>query len=82
MHRLDNLLPIGEAAKLKGVSVDTWRRWEKGGKIQAYRTEGRHRRYKVSELLKIEDPRVSTRDKKDDLQRQISVLEKYCQSRG
>ncbi len=36
MHRLDDLFAIGEAAKLKGVSVDTLRRWEKRGKIKAY----------------------------------------------
>ena len=91
MHRLDDLLQIGDAAKLKGVSIDTLRRWEKSGKIQAVRTEGGHRRYKVADLLKIDSPdtrytvvygRVSTREKKDDLQRQIGVLEAYCQSQG
>lgn len=91
MQRLDDLLQIGEAAKLKGVSIDTLRRWEKSGKIQSVRTEGGHRRYRVADLLKIDSPdsrhtvvygRVSTRDKKDDLQRQIAVLEVYCESQG
>ncbi|MBO3459269.1 IS607 family transposase [Aetokthonos hydrillicola Thurmond2011] len=91
MHRLDDLLQIGDAAKLKGVSIDTLRRWEKAGKIQAIRTEGGHRRYKVADLLKIDNPnlrytviygRVSTLDKKEDLVRQIGVLELYCQQQG
>lgn len=91
MHRLEDLLQIGDAAKLKGVSVDTLRRWEKSGKIAAIKTEGGHRRYRVAELLKVDNPtlrhtviygRVSTPDKKDDLTRQIGVLELYCQERG
>lgn len=91
MQRLDDLLQIGDAAKLRGVSIDTLRRWEKANKITAVRTEGGHRRYRVADLLKIDKPelrhtviygRVSTRDKKDDLARQIGVLELYCQERG
>lgn len=31
MHRLDDLVTIGEASKLKGVSIDTLRRWEREG---------------------------------------------------
>lgn len=89
MHRLDDLLQIGDAAKLRGVGIDTLRRWEKSGKIQAVRTEGGHRRYRVSDLLKVDNPslrhtvvygRVSTPEKKEDLARQIGVLELYCQS--
>lgn len=91
MQRLDDLLQIGDAAKLRGVSIDTLRRWEKANKIAAVRTEGGHRRYRVADLLKIDKPdlrhtviygRVSTRDKKDDLARQIGVLELYCTERG
>ncbi len=91
MQRLNDLLQIGDAAKLRGVSIDTLRRWEKAGKIMAVRTEGGHRRYRVADLLKVDKPnlrhtviygRVSTRDKKDDLARQIGVLELYCQDRN
>lgn len=91
MHRLEDSIQIGEAAKLRGVSIDTLRRWEKSGKIQAIRTEGGHRRYRVAELLKVDNPhfrytviyaRVSTPDKKEDLSRQIGVLELYCQQHG
>ncbi|MBR8830606.1 MAG: hypothetical protein N5P05_003863 [Chroococcopsis gigantea SAG 12.99] len=91
MHRLEDLLQIGDAAKLRGVSIDTLRRWEKSGKIQTVRTEGGHRRYRVADLLKVDNPdlrytviygRVSTPDKKDDLSRQIGVLELYCRQQG
>ena len=91
MHRLEDSIQIGEAAKLRGVSIDTLRRWEKSGKIQAVRTEGGHRRYRVADLLKVDNPhfrytviygRVSTPDKKEDLSRQIGVLKLYCQQYG
>ena len=91
MPRLEDLLQIGDAAKLRGVSIDTLRRWEKAGKIQAVRTEGGHRRYRVADLLKVDNStlrhtivygRVSTPDKKEDLARQIGVLELYCQQQN
>lgn len=43
-------LAIGEAAKILGVSVDTLRRWEKKGKIRAYRTPSNRRMYYREEL--------------------------------
>jgi excisionase family DNA binding protein len=92
MHRLDDLINIGEAAKIRGVSIDTLRRWEKKGKISSVdRTEGGHRRFRVADLLKIDNPnlrytvcygRVSSREKKDDLTRQMAVLEAYCPNLG
>jgi putative resolvase len=89
--RLEDLLQIGDAAKLRGVSITTLRRWEDTGKIKAIRTEGGHRRYLVADLLKVDNPslrytviygRVSTPDKKEDLTRQLGVLRLYCESRG
>ncbi|MDB9318813.1 MULTISPECIES: MerR family transcriptional regulator, partial [Cyanophyceae] len=38
-------LSISEAAKLKGVSVSTLRRWETEGKLIPERTASGHRRY-------------------------------------
>jgi DNA-binding transcriptional MerR regulator len=38
-------LSISEAAKLKGVSVSTLRRWESEGKLIPERTPSGHRRY-------------------------------------
>jgi len=91
MHRLEYLVQIGEAAKIRGVSIDTLRRWERTGKLKSEKTEGGHRRYRIAELLKVDNPslrhtiiygRVSTPDKKEDLARQIGVLELYCQQQG
>lgn len=44
------LIPIGEAARLLGVHVDTLRRWESGGAIAAVRTPGGQRRFRRSDV--------------------------------
>jgi excisionase family DNA binding protein len=44
------LIPIGEAAKILGVSVNTMRRWDRLGKLVALRTLDGHRRYRRAEL--------------------------------
>ena len=80
-------LSISEAAYLLGVSTDTLRRWEKEGKITSTRTEGGHRRYDLTDILKDKEDegltilyaRVSTRPQIKDLDRQIAVLETYAQ---
>ena len=91
---MDRLITIGELADLKAVSVDTIRRWEKDGKIESIRTEGGHRRYKLSDFRveasgrTIAYARVSSHDtsassvqrQKADLDRQDTVLSAYCQS--
>ncbi len=41
-------LSLGEAAKLKGVSISTLRRWEAEGKLVPERTASGHRRYEMS----------------------------------
>ncbi len=38
-------LTIGEAARILGVSVETLRRWDADGKIDAVRTPGGQRRF-------------------------------------
>ena len=48
-----DLLPIGEAARLLGVSVGTVRRWEREGKITAQRTLGGQRRFVRDDIDKI-----------------------------
>lgn len=45
-----DLLPIGEAAILLGVSVDTMRRYDKLGKLTAIRTLGGQRRFRRSDI--------------------------------
>lgn len=85
---------IKEASDYLNVHPNTLRRWEKEGKIKVERTEGGHRRYDIDSLnpyskySKEENKktliyaRVSTSNRKDDLERQIQVLELYCASHG
>ncbi len=47
----DNLVKIGQASKILGVSIDTLRRWEDQGKIQTIKTPGGTRLYSVDYLL-------------------------------
>ena len=83
-------LSISEAAYLLGVSTDTLRRWEKEDKITSSRTEGGHRRYDLTDILKDKEDagltilyaRVSTRQQLKDLDRQIAVLETYAAIKG
>lgn len=85
---------IGDISKELGVSIDTLRRWEREGKIKSERTHGGHRRYDLETILAytnrnkpknritIAYARVSTPNKKDDLERQKKVLELFCVSNG
>ncbi|MFH1958952.1 MAG: helix-turn-helix domain-containing protein [Patescibacteria group bacterium] len=46
-----NLIKIGEAAELLGVSIDTLRRWDKAGKFLSVRTGSKgHRFYRFSDI--------------------------------
>lgn len=44
------LVSIGEAASILGVSIDTLRRWDRSGKLKSLKLEGGHRRYYRSQL--------------------------------
>lgn len=85
---------IGQAAKELGVSQETLRRWEAAGKIEVERTPNGHRRYDLSKLhgLVPRSPtasrptlayaRVSSHDQKEDLVRQVALLETFCAANG
>lgn len=86
---------ISRAAKILGVSTVTLRRWEAVGKITSERTATGHRRYDLSMLhggKKFPDAvvtqktmgyaRVSSHDQRDDLSRQVQMLEMFCVARG
>jgi predicted site-specific integrase-resolvase len=86
---------IQRAAKELGVSTDTLRRWDAAGKLIAERTPTGHRRYDLDAILgvkkysqhPVERPticyaRVSTNGQKDDLLRQVHILETFCAAKG
>jgi molybdopterin-binding protein len=50
---LTEALPIGEAAKALGVSIDTVRRWERAGKITTVRDHANHRMVPQSEVRRL-----------------------------
>lgn len=58
---VEEMLSIGEAADLIGVSVDTLRRWSKKGRVLTYRSPGGHRYYKRKDLINLFDTKY-TRD--------------------
>lgn len=92
---MERWVEIGEAAKVLGVSITTLRRWEAEGRLIPNRTPGGHRRYDLAKLRPetfraeagairrtLAYARVSSRDQKDDLERQKQVLELYCARQG
>ena len=92
---MSTLVPIGVAAREMGVHPDTLRRWEHEGRIEpAERTPGGRRRYDLSKLrhlaphkapssrATIAYARVSTSAQKDDLTRQVALLESFCAAQG
>ncbi len=95
MH-MSSLVSIGIAASEMGVHPDTLRRWERQGKIEPVeRTPGGRRRYDLAQLrhlaprnaspssrTTIAYARVSTAGQKDDLMRQVALLESYCAAQG
>ena len=79
----DKLLTPKEASNILGVSDSSLRYWVKQGRLTEIKTQGGHRRYKLSEICpgadnftereksKICYCRVSTRSQKEDLDKQI-----------
>lgn len=93
--QMNRLISINEASKLLGVSISTLRRWDKKGALVAERTPSGHRKYDISKInpnllhgvesinrKTVAYARVSSHDQKDDLERQIQVLELYCAKQG
>ena len=83
--------------KLLGVTIQTMRNWDKKGLLKPDElTKGGERRYKLETLKHINKnivfnkddlktiayARVSSHDQKDDLIRQVQVLEMYCAKNG
>lgn len=94
---MNKLIAIGQASKLLGVTIQTLRNWDKQGLLKPDEiTKGGSRRYKLESLKNINKnikfntdnlktiayARVSSHDQKDDLIRQVQVLEHYCAKAG
>lgn len=47
------LLPIGQVARIFGVTVETVRRWNREGRIQSERTPGGQRRFTRAEVERV-----------------------------
>jgi excisionase family DNA binding protein len=47
------LLSISKAADVLGVHISTLRRWEAEGKLEAVKTYGNHRRYRLIDIQKF-----------------------------
>ena len=89
-------LSIGETAKILGVSVKTVRRWADSGKLKNIRSPSGHRRFNLHDIQELNNgssiiienritinyARVSSHDQKEDLVRQIKVLENYSSNHG
>ncbi len=89
------LVSIKEAARELGVWPETLRRWEAEGKIEPpMRTPGGRRRYDLAKLRGLAPhkapsarqtllyARVSSHDQKEDLVRQVALLESFSAANG
>ena len=87
---MEEYLSPRKASRILGVSVKTIQRWDRSGMIRCVRTPGGRRRIPRSEINRIlgigKDrfvvcyARVSSHTQKDDLERQVSVLESHAES--
>lgn len=51
---MEKLVNVSQAAEMLGVSTKIMRIWDNDGKVEAVRTAGGHRRYRVSEIEKLQ----------------------------
>jgi excisionase family DNA binding protein len=54
MEEQDELITIGEAGRLLGVCQDTLRDWDRKGLFPAVRTAGNQRRFRLSEVKRVQ----------------------------
>lgn len=64
---MDRLLTLKETGKLLNVSKQTLQRWDNSGKLIAVRTEGGHRRYKLSDIEEILGENDNLSDEKKEI---------------
>ncbi|MEM1510848.1 MAG: IS607 family transposase [Sulfolobales archaeon] len=89
----ERLLRPREVCEKLGVSYSTLRRWVAAGYIRAIKTVGGKYRIPESEVRRVLESRaketravvyarVSFRDQREDLERQVRYLLEYCASKG
>ena len=94
---MGKLVNISEAAQILGVTTTTLRNWDKKGLLKPDElTKGKARRYRIESLRNVNRniiftkddlktiayARVSSHDQKEDLNRQVRLLELYCSKHG
>jgi len=95
---MEKLITVTKAAYQLGVTKKTLQEWDRSGKLIALRTAGGHRRYRQSDIEKLQGieqeesdknrvvvyARVSSQDQKQkgDLDRQKARLLEYCATKG
>ena len=94
---MGKLVNISEAAQILGVTTTTLRNWDKKGLLKPDElTKGKARRYRIESLRNVDRniiftkddlktiayARVSSHDQKEDLNRQVHLLELYCSKHG
>lgn len=94
---MGKLVNISEAAQILGVTTTTLRNWDKKGLLKPDElTKGKARRYRIESLRNVNRniiftkddlktiayARVSSHDQKEDLYRQVHLLELYCSKHG
>ena len=94
---MGKLVNISEAAQILGVTTTTLRNWDKKGLLKPDElTKGKARRYRIESLRSVNRniiftkddlktiayARVSSHDQKEDLNRQVHLLELYCSKHG
>ena len=55
----NDVLSIGQAAKVLGVHPETLRNWHRQGLLEPYKTIGGHRRYSKAEIERLMYKKVS-----------------------
>lgn len=74
--RTDDMLRIGQAAALLGVSVDTVRRWEDDGTVEVVRSTGGQRLVALTEVRRLlgERPRTQRRVAASSARNQLDAV--------
>lgn len=67
MRMMDKLLTLKETEEVLNVSKSTLQRWDNSGKLVALRTEGGHRRYKISDIEKLLGKKTTSKNNNKDI---------------